>query len=277
MDVVRDLRTVKAAFAIGMKQTLRYPTWFLQIFLGPFVWTTTFVLTYKAMISPSSVQNFSQMSGGITDIAGFVILGSGIAFYWLNMLWGTGYFVENQRGAGTLEALFLTPTSRIVLLLGVALHDFVFSSITVGITVSLCSLAFGLNLNITDPFGLLLCFVLTVTALYAISIFFASFFVLTRSANLLANFLQAPIIYFSGMNYPLNAIPKVFFFFSALIPITFGIDAFRKMSLGGASVSMVWLDILGLTLHTITFTLLGIWGLKFAERQALKKGDISFY
>ncbi len=79
------------------------------------------------------------------------------------------------------------------------------------------------------------------------------------------------------MNFPVNAIPKLFLFFSALIPITFGLDAFRKMSLAGASLAVVWPDILGLIVHTITFSLLGIWGLRFAELRALKKGDMSFY
>ena len=277
MNVMKEFRTIQAAFVIGMKQRFRYPTWFLHIFLGPFVYTTTTILTYESMMSPSSIQSFSQLSGGITDVAGFVILGSGIAQFWLFMLWGTGYFIENQRSAGTLEVLFLTPTNKVVLLLGVALQDFAFSSITISIMVTLCSLAFGMNLNIVDPTGLLLVFVLTVIALYAVGIFFTSFFVLTRSANLLANFLQAPIEYLSGMDFPTSAIPKIFFFFSALIPITFGIDAFRKMSLAGASLTMVWLDVLGLSLHIIIFSVLGIWGLKFAEKQSLKKGDMSFY
>lgn len=71
--------------------------------------------------------------------------------------------------------------------------------------------------------------------------------------------------------------PKVLLFFSALIPITSGIDAFRKISLAGASINMVWYDILGLTLHALIFSILGVWGLKFVEKQALKKGDIGFY
>jgi len=258
MNVLNDLRTIHAAFVVGMKNTFRYPTWFLHLFLGPFVLTTTTILTYKSMMSPSSIQNFSQLSGGITDVAGFVILGSGIAQFWISMLWGTGYFIENQRSAGTLEILFLTPTNKVVLLLGVAIQDFAFSSITIGIMVTLCSLAFGMNLNIVDPTGLLLVFVL-------------------RSANLLANFLQAPINYLSGTTFPVNAIPKPFLFFSALIPITFGIDAFRRMSLSGASLATVWLDILGLIIHAIIFSLLGIWGMRFAEKQALRKGDMSFY
>jgi len=277
MNLMKEFRTIQAAFVIGMKQRFRYPTWFLHVFLGPFVYTTTTILTYESMMSPSSIQSFSQLSGGITDVAGFVILGSGIAQFWLFMLWGTGYFIENQRSAGTLEVLFLTPTNKVALLLGVALEDFAYSSITISIMVTLCSLAFGMNLNVVDPTGLLLVFVLTVIALYAVGIFFTSFFVLTRSANLLANFLQAPIEYLSGMDFPLNAIPKMFLFFSALIPVTFGIDAFRKMSLAGASLTMVWLDVLGLTLHIIIFSVLGIWGLKFAEKQSLKKGDMSFY
>lgn len=73
------------------------------------------------------------------------------------------------------------------------------------------------------------------------------------------------------MNFRVNAIPKVLLFFSALIPITLGIDAFRKMILPEASVNMVWYDILGLALQIIIFTALDIWGLKLAERQALKK------
>lgn len=277
MNLSKDLRTIHAAFIVGMMQRFRYPTWFLHLFLGPVVLTSTTILTYTSMISPSSIQNFSQISGGITDVAGFVILGSGIAQLWMFMLWGTGYFIENQRTAGTLEILFLTPTNKVVLLLGVAIQDFAFASLTIGTMVTLCSVAFGMNLNAVDPIGLLLCFILTVVALYAVGIFFTSFFVLTRSANLLANFLQAPIEYLSGMSFPVNAIPKLLLFFSAMIPITFGIDAFRRMSLGGASLATVWLNILGLLVHTIIFGLLGVWGLSYAEKQALKKGDISLY
>jgi ABC-2 type transport system permease protein len=277
MNVLKDLRTIHAAFVIGMKQRFRYPTWFLHLFLGPFVFTTTTILTYTSMISPSSIQSFSQLSGGITDVAGFVILGSGITQFWLSMLWGTGYFIENQRSAGTLEILFLTPTNKVVLLLGVAIQDFTFTSLTIGTMVTLCSLAFGMNLNAVDPIGILVCFILTVVALYAVGIFFASFFVLTRSANLLANFLQSPIDYLSGTSFPISAIPKLFLFFSALIPITFGIDAFRRMSLAGAPLATVWLDILGLIVHAIVFSVLGIWGVRFAEKKAMRKGDMSFY
>jgi ABC-2 type transport system permease protein len=277
VNVLKDLRTIHSTFLVGMKNRFRYPTWFLHILLGPFVYTTTTILTYTSMMSPSSIQSFSQLSAGITDIAGFVIVGSGIAQFWLSMLWGTGYFIENQRTAGTLEVLFLTPTNKAVLLLGVALQDFAFSSITISIMVALSSLAFGLNLNVADPASLLLVFALTVIALYAVGIFFTSFFVLTRSANLLANFLQTPIDYLSGSQFPVNAIPKPLLLFSALIPITFGIDAFRKMSLTGASLSMVWFDVLGLIIHAVVFSVLGVWGLRFAEKQALKKGDISFY
>lgn len=79
------------------------------------------------------------------------------------------------------------------------------------------------------------------------------------------------------MSLPVNAIPKLLLFFSALIPITFGIDALRRMSLAGAPLTTVWFDILGLIMHAIIFGFLGIWGLRFAEKQALKKGDISFY
>ncbi len=277
MNIIKDLRTIHAAFIVGMMQRFRYPTWLLHLFLGPVILTSTTILTYTSMISPSSIQNFSQISGGITDVAGFVILGSGIAQLWMFMLWGTGYFIENQRTAGTLEILILTPTNKVVLLLGVAIQDFAFASLTIGTMVTLCSVAFGMNLNAVDPLGILLCFILTVVALYAVGIFFTSFFVLTRSANLLANFLQAPIEYLSGMSFPVGAIPKLLLFFSALIPITFGIDAFRRMSLAGASLAAVCPNILGLLVHTIIFGLLGIWGLSFAEKQALRKGDISLY
>lgn len=277
MNVLKNLRTIHAAFVIGMKQRFRYPTWFLHFFLSPFVFTTITILTYTSMMSPSSIQSFSQLSGGITDVAGFIILGSGIAQFWMFMLWGTGYFIENQRSAGTLEILFLTPTNKVVLLLGVAIQDFIFTSLTIGTMVTLCSLAFGMNLHAVDPIGILVCFILTVVALYAVGIFFASFFVLTRSANLLANFLQEPIDYLSGTSFPISAIPKLFLFFSALIPITFGIDAFRRMSLAGASLATVWLDILALIVHAIVFSALGIWGVRFAEKQALRKGDMSFY
>src|SRR5207244_1424510 len=62
---------------------------------------------------PISIQAFAQRAG-TSEVTGFVFVGYAM-YMWLSaMLWGPGSALRTEQLRGSLEAIFLTPTSRLV-------------------------------------------------------------------------------------------------------------------------------------------------------------------
>jgi len=114
-------------------------------------------------------------------------------------------------------------------------------------------------------------------ALVSVGVFFAGFFVLTRAADQLASGLQAPIRFFSGVAFPVSALPQMLQYISYFIPVTYGIMALRKCALLGGNLGNVWVDIAPLWLMSVIFMVLGQITLKIVEQQAKKKGTLYLF
>ena len=90
-----------------------------------------------------------------------------------------------------------------------------------------------------QPFDLgtlLLVFVVTMAALYALGMTFSSLFLLYgREAWHVCNALQEPVYFLSGLYFPLRTLGALGAVAAGLIPLGLGIDAMRQVLLGGAA------------------------------------------
>jgi ABC-2 type transport system permease protein len=114
-------------------------------------------------------------------------------------------------------------------------------------------------------------------ALVAIGMFFAGFFVLTRAAYRMAEGLQAPIRFFSGVTFPVSALPQLLQYISYVIPVTYGIMTLRTSLLNGGAIESVWQQLLALYAMTAIFLTLAYFFLKTVEHQTKKKGTLYLY
>jgi len=123
---------------------------------------------------------------------GFVILGAVISAYWLNVVWAMAMQLHWEKKEGMLQLYVLSPTSLIFGVTLVALYG-------LGMTLSSLFLPWG------------------------------------REAWHLALAFHEPAFFLTGMNFPLSklfsTVPGVISFVSALIPISFGLDAMRQLLL----------------------------------------------
>jgi len=87
--------------------------------------------------------------------------------------------------------------------------------------------------------------------------------------------LQEPIMFLSGLIFPLQAIPKSLLTFSYLIPLTFGLISVRLTLLGGASISDVAVPLALLTFMIIIFFILATWLIRYVERKAKVKATLT--
>src|SRR5207244_10892183 len=108
------------AFVAAARQDLRmwrrYPLFILGLLFWPIVLPATWVLMGQAYSGGGDARALAAFAerAGTTEFAGFVFVGYAMYMWLSNLLWGPGTALRQEQIRGSLEAVFLTPTSRLV-------------------------------------------------------------------------------------------------------------------------------------------------------------------
>jgi len=231
----------------------------------PIITLSTYIFLYKMVRAPP-------------EYASFVIVGGTMMAFWANVLWNMSAQFYWEKETGTLEAYMVAPISRMAILLGMALGGFVNTTIRAVAVFIAGILIFQVPIAIYEPVTALLIFFLTIGALYALGMMFASLFLLYgREAWHTANLLQEPIQFLSGTYYPTSSqvVPFMVQLLSSLIPLTFGLDGIRKVAILGQGITAVWPNILALTIFTLILLPLARQALSFMENLGKREGRLT--
>jgi ABC-2 type transport system permease protein len=102
-----------------------------------------------------------------------------------------------------------------------------------------------------------------------------AFCIHSRRAHMYANMLQEPIMFLSGLIFPLQSMPEALLPISYLLPLTFGLISVRLTMLGGASIFDVAVPLTILASMILVFFSLAIWLIGYAERCAKAKATLT--
>ena len=268
VDDLRDATRVCLATARSyMIHRMAYIVDVIRWPLYPTFYFLTLVLAYQ-IAGRTSVDGF--------DARGYLLVGTIGVVLWQANLWAGGYAIEWERDQGTINALFLTPASRAAVILGYAL-----GSLTVWIVPNALILAgvaylVHADANVRDPLAVTASFVSLIVATFALGFAVAGIFVLSRRANLLANFFQSPIYLLSGMLVPISALPASMRLLSAVFPLSAGMEALRGSLLGGSGLVDVSGDLARLLVLSAALFLFGLVMLRRVENVAKRGGELDF-
>lgn len=277
MNPSKDWRTFSAVFTRNLRLFLSYKIWWLTLIIWPLSLLAVNIYNFRAFGPDSAIQKVLSQNYGIQDFTGMVIVGTIVYLLYNRMLWGAGVTIQSERWMGTIEPLFLTPANRLVIVLAAGASSVVEGSWWV-LTVFLASwLFFGVQPLVVDWLGVVLSIVATIVALIALGVFFASFFILSRAADMLASGLQSPIRFLSGVTYPVAALPALLQGVAYAIPVTYGIQALRKSLLTGGDRFTILPDIAFLLIFAAFFMLLGHVMVKLMEKRAKRTGSLYTY
>lgn len=257
---------VPVTIATTVAHTRRTCAYLIEIVrwpLSPVVFFVTLLLTYRA----SGVETANGF-----NVEGFLLVGSIGIVLWMAIIWSGGYAVEFERTEGTINSLFLTPSSRSGVVLGYSLSALALFIIPSSIIVTLLAIATGAQFDVASPLAVLLSLLALVFGALALGHFLAGGFVMTRRANLWANFLQSPIMLLSGMVVPVSELPDWLAWFSNIFPISAGMDALRMSLLAGAGVGDVAEPLVRLVLTSLGVLLIGTFLLRRVEHVAKRSG-----
>jgi ABC-2 type transport system permease protein len=171
--------------------------------------------------------------------------------------------IVREKEKGTLEQLFMTPVRPGELILGKLAPYFVLTFIEFIVIGILARVVFKVPMN--GSFWTLLAlavpFVLTMLAWGL----WVSTRVETRDGAMqMAMGTVMPCIFLSGYVFPLDSMPKFFWWIAQLIPTTWLVDAARGVILRGASWADLWLH--ALVLSSMAIVILVYSSFKFRKR-----------
>lgn len=263
-------QVISAALAetrLRMINISRYPGQLaLEIFI-PIIFASMPMLLGRAVAGDSAAANFAANTG-TTNYVAFLLIGSNAFTLVSTAFWIIAHWLRFEQETGTLEAVYLTPTSSITLVGGVTLY-----SILRGLSAGTISYILGCLIYQVNPFsgdvGIALLFVVSgLLPLSAVSLLFGALVLKVKESNALVGLMQWVVSFLMGIFYPIAVLPPVLRTVALLFPPTWMTNGVRSALLGVGYFFGEWyLDLAVLWSFMLFAPLFGFWVFTRVETQ----------
>lgn len=219
---------LRALFVIARKDWKvfwRYPLNAVSNVFQPIIWITPVYFMGKAFSTNGQATGFAAYSGS-GDYMSYILLGTVLTNFIMTVFWGMGYALKNDMDSGVLESNWLTPVSRLLILVGRTLTSMLTTTITSAVMLILAGLLFGFKPT-GSTFAALLTAIPMLVGLYGFGFAFAAIVLLMREANTMVDVGSFLVQGFSGTNFPVQSLPYWLIPVSLMLPLTYGLDAVR--------------------------------------------------
>lgn len=210
------------------------------------------------------------------DYFGFIVLGIASTYVIFASCAALPGALAGSIGSGTFEALLVTRTPLPTLLVGISAYP-VLQSLVNATVVVLGAVALGVRL---DPFMLPAAAAITVlliAAHAAVGLVAAAAILVFRTSGPLVTAVVAGSSLLGGVYYSTSAIPGWLQSLSALLPLTYGLRAVRRLLLADAPLQAVAGDVMMLALLAIGGCAIGTAAFMAALRHARRAGTLAQY
>ena len=193
--------------------------------------------TNIAVIKPLSVQTQGVVSGN-PSYFDFIAPGIMAMTVMMSVMTGLPVAISQEKEIGTMDGMMVAPINRLSILLGKTLAQTARGLIQGVIILALAIGIFGVAIqgNILLVFALLL---LGVFSFVGLGIVITSFTKDQETAQMLMMTLMFPMMFLSGVFFPVQQMPGFMQTISHFLPLTYASDALRKVMVLGAGVPQI--------------------------------------
>jgi len=173
----------------------------------------------------------------------------------MTMVMITSMAIVRERERGTLEQLIVTPMKNWELMLGKIIPYSIVGYVQVTVSILVGILVFDLPIrgSLALLYGLTSFFII---ASLAQGLLISTVAKTQMQAMQMSFFVFLPSILLSGFMFPREAMPTFFNLLGNILPLTFYLQIMRSLILKGVGLSVVWPQVLALTLFiTIALTI----------------------
>lgn len=277
-DLVADLRAFGAAARKDWRILRRYPGSFISFIFWPIALPLAFVFQAQAFSGgrEDTVAAFASRTG-TNEIAGFLFVGWS-AYMWLSLiLWGPGTSLRTEQIRGSLEAIFMTPASRLVILFGPAVSQLIWAAwifVVVGLALWI---GFGVTIGPFEALRAFAVILVATPALYAIGALFAAVVLRYGEVSALVQGVRGLFTALCGMSFPIVVLPDWAQTVALSLPPTYLIADVRAVLLTGSELGGIAGDLAILTGMGGLLSLLAVFAFRRTERHARRGGRLAQY
>jgi len=231
--------TLVAATRSRLLHINRYPGLLLAEIFVPIIHAMMPILLGRAIAGDDAGANFARNTGTANYVA-YLLIGSNTFIIINRAFWDIGYWLRFEQETGTLEAIYLTPSSSLILAAGVALY-----SAARGFIAGLLAYIIGCIGFRVNPFQgeVLLALLFTLVGLvpvYAMALLFSALVLRVKEAHQLLAVVQWGVSFLVGVYFPIHVLPRFFRVLALLFPPTWMIDSVRSAILGTGYFFQTW-------------------------------------
>ena len=268
-----DLRAFFAAGLKEVRQQRRYPTLFLGQLFWPMLLPAFWVLMGRAYSGndPQALAAFAERAGS-SNVAIFVFVGYAM-YNWLSaLLWGAGTALRQEQLRGTLEAVFVTPASRLVPLFGPGVGTLLPMALTFASNFFALRFFFGIFPPIGAVIQATVIVVLGIPALYAIGALFAASVLRFGEVAPVVQLIRGMFVLACGITFPVAMLPLWAQVWAKILPPTYIVDDIRRILLRGDTIADVAGDVAIVLSLAVVTGILAVAVFRYLEMSARRTG-----
>jgi ABC-2 type transport system permease protein len=209
-----------------------------------------------AIVKPYNVQTEGVVSGN-PSYFDFIAPGIMAMTVMMSVMTGLPVAISQEKEVGTLDGMMVAPINRLSIILGKTLGQTARGLIQGVIILALAVGLFGVTIhgNILLVFGLLL---LGVFSFVGIGIVITSFAKDQETATMLMMTLMFPMMFLSGVFFPIQQMPWYMQVISKVLPLTYASQALRKVMVLGAGIPAISTELTILIVFGVVMTAIAV-------------------
>jgi ABC-2 type transport system permease protein len=166
------------------------------------------------------------------------------------VLTGLAASISREREVGTLDGILISPINRLSIILGKAMSQAIRGLIQGAIVLLLAFIFFGVTIQ-GNILLIILLLLLGIFSFVGLGILVSAIAAEQETATQLLFMFQFPMLFLSGVFFPILLMPSFMQKIAHVIPLTYAITALRKVMVLGAGISAVKSEILILAIFGI--------------------------
>jgi ABC-2 type transport system permease protein len=209
-----------------------------------------------AIVQPYKVQAQGIIPGK-TNYFDFVAPGIMMMTVMMSVMTGLPAAISQEKEVGTMDGMMVAPINRLSIILGKTLAQTLRGLLQGVIILALAIGLFGVTIqgNILLVFALLL---LGVFAFVGLGIVLTSFAKDQQTATMLVTTLIFPMMFLSGVFFPIQQMPWYMQDISKVLPLTYATQALRKVMVLGAGIPAITTELTILIVFGIVMTAIAV-------------------
>jgi len=225
-----ELRAIWECNVKEWKIELAYPISFVRACVEPVIFLLPF-LVFGLILVGGPVSETLKALVNTSNIVTFVFSGYMIMGFIGTAVWAMGFSIRKEQWYGTLESIYVTPTNRLSLVFGMALHSIVHQSLGTALEFGVIYAIFGFALKIEGILPALVIFALMMFALSGFGVFISALTLILKEGWIVSEGFHSIIMILSPVAYPLLVLPNIAQQASLLLPTTPGLIGMRTFLL----------------------------------------------